>query len=113
MYITYSRINRFIEKEMIYIKFRNQRYLTVGVNTSINLPLQLFIWQCISEMTVEKDYLQIFKCSCFDGKQTIEHIQEEPEYKARYLLNADTIFVGKIYVIDNGRYTTMMLAEEY
>ena len=95
------------------IKFKNQRYLTSGVNSKVNLPLQLFMWQLIDELEVEKDYLQIFKCGYSKGKQTIEHIQEEPEYKARYLLNADTIFIGKIYVIDNGQYTTMMLAEEY
>ena len=100
-------------KGVIKIKFKNQRYLTVGVKTNVSLPLQLLMWQLIDELDGEKDYLQVFKCRCSEGKQKIEHVQEEPEYKERYLLNADTIFIGKIYVIDNGQYTTMMLAEEY
>ena len=98
---------------MIKIKFKNQRYLTAGVKTNVSLPLQLLMWQLIDELDGEKDYLQIFKCSGYDGKQKIEHVQEEPEYRKEYLLCADTLFIGKIFVIDDGQHSTMMLAEEY
>ena len=98
---------------MVKIKFNNARYITSGISSEVDISLQLFMWQCISRMKVPKDYLQIFKCSNFEGQQEIEHIQEEPEYKKRYLLKADAFFIGKIYVIDNGQYTVMMLAEEY
>ena len=47
------------------------------------------------------------------GKQKITHIQEEPEYKKEYLLEAGTIFIGKIFAIDDGDHSTMLLAEEY
>ena len=76
--------NRFIEKEVIKIKFKNKRYLTVGVKNNVNLPLQLLMWQLIDELDGEKDYLQVFKCSGYDGKQKIEHVQEEPEYYKEY-----------------------------
>ena len=93
---------------------KNKRYITRGVSENIALPLQLFMWQCIDELDISKDYLQIFKCSMSDKKQKIEHIQEEPEFKKEYLFYTDTpIFVGKIFVIDDGTHSTMLLAEEY
>jgi len=56
----------------------------------------------------------VFTCSGFDGKQKITHIQEEPEYKREYLLQTDaSIFIGKIFVIDDEAHSTMLLAEEY
>lgn len=61
-----------------------------------------------------KEYLQVFKLAKENGNQKITHIQENPEYKREYLLNSDTpFFVGKIYVIDDEQYSTMLLAEEY
>ena len=80
----------------------------------MSLSLQYFMWQCIDELDVPKDYLQVFKCTAYDGKQKLIHIQEEPEYQREYLFNTDApIFIGKIYVIDNEVYSTMMLSEEY
>ena len=94
--------------------FENKRYITRGVSQKVDLPLQLFMWQCIDELDVPKDYLQVFKLSVADGKQKIKHIQEESEFKREYLLNADTpVLVCKIFVIDDGSHSTMLLAEEY
>ena len=96
------------------MRFNNRRYITKGVSDNVDLLLQIFMWQCIDELDGPKDYLQVFKCSMSDSKQKIEHIQEEPEYKREYLLNADTpIFIGKIFVIDDDTHSTMLLAEEY
>ena len=72
------------------------------------------MWECTDRLNVPKDYLQVFKCTAFDGKQKLIHIQEEPEYKREYLFLTDApFFIGKIYVIDNGFYSVMMLSEEY
>lgn len=80
----------------------------------MSLLLQLFMWECIDRLNVPKDYLQVFKCTAFDGKQKLIHIQEEPEYKREYLFLTDApFFIGKIYVIDNEFYSVMMLSEEY
>lgn len=80
----------------------------------MSLSLQLFLWQCIDELDVPKDYLQVFKCTMYDGKQKIVHIQEVPEYRREYLFNTDApIFIGKVYIIDNDVYSTMTLSEEY
>ena len=98
--------------------FKNQKFITRGVNSEVSIILQLFMWQCIEEMPLSKDYLQVFECTLEDGKQRITHTQEffdKPEYKQEYLLKlADTpIFIGKIFVIDDGDHSTMLLASEY
>ena len=95
--------------------FKNQKFITRGVNSEVSIILQLFMWQCIEEIPLSKDYLQVFECTLEDGKQKIIHTQEEPEFKREYLLKlSDTpIFIGKIFVIDDGDHSTMLLASEY
>ena len=95
--------------------FKNEKYVTKGVNSEVSLLLQLFMWQCIEEMPPPKDYLQVFKYTLEAGKQKIIHYQEQPEYKKEYLLDiADTpFFVGKIFVIDDGNHSTMLFPSEY
>jgi hypothetical protein len=96
------------------MRFKNTRLITAGVDLKVSPLLQLFLWHCIDAMPPPKDYLQIFNCTIFDGKQKITHIQEEPEYKREYLLNSDIpIFIGKIFVIDDKTHSTMLLASEY
>ena len=58
----------------------------------MSLLLQLFMWQRIDELNISKDYLQVFNCTMYDGKQKITHIQEVPEYKREYLLSTGTPF---------------------
>ena len=96
------------------MKFENRRYITKGVDSSVPLLTQLFIWECIDTLDCPKDYLQVFKCSAYGGMQRIIHIQEQPEYRKEYLLKSDApVFVGKIFAIDDGEQSTMLLAEEY
>ena len=101
-------------KERYDMRFKNRRLITAEVDDRVSPLLQLFLWHCIDAMPPPKDYLQIFNCTIFDGKQKITHIQEVPEYKREYLLDVDTsFFVGKIFVIDDETHSTMLLAEEY
>ncbi len=95
--------------------FKNKRFITQGVSSQVSLLLQLFMWKCIDEMPPPKDYLQVFEFTLEDNKQKIIHSQEEPDYNREYLLKlADTpIFIGKIFVIDDGDHSTMLLASEY
>ena len=61
------------------MSFQGQRYLTKGVQTTIPLELQLFMWKLIEELSEPKDYLQVFRLSVSDnGNQHIIHEQEEP-----------------------------------
>ena len=93
--------------------FSKEKYLTRGVQAEIPLELQLFMWECITNMLDPKDYLQVFRLSVSDGVQIVAHEQEEPEYSKKYRLNTGTSVTQKVYVIDEGEYSTMLLAEEY
>ena len=92
--------------------FQNTRYLTRGVQSEIPIELQLFMWGCI-ESVPEPDYLQIFRLEPMKTMQKIIHEQEEPEYLKEYLLKSDDPITAKIYIIDDGEHSTMLLAKEY
>ena len=89
------------------------RYITRGVQSEIPIVLQIFMWNCISAVPEPTDYLQIFRLSECHGKQRIIHEQEGPEFKREYLLVFPDPINAKVYVIDDGDYCTMLLAEEY
>lgn len=96
--------------------FDKARYRTRGIEVEVSQLMQAYLWKCIEDLKIEKDYLQVFRCSASNGVEKIIHEQEVPQYKKthRILLN-DNIkpFTGKIFVIDDGDYSTMLLAEEY
>ena len=93
--------------------FDNQRYLTRGVQDSVPLELQLFLWECIDKMPEPKDYFQIFELNDIGDMQHIVHKSEQPEYKMNYFIPMIQPVTAKIYVIDSEEYSTMLLAEEY
>ena len=45
--------------------------------------------------------------------QQIEHRQEVPEYNQVYQLRSINPIEQNIFIIDEGEYATMLLAEEY
>jgi hypothetical protein len=99
---------------------KNNRYVTRGVNTEVDIRLQLIMWSMIDNLNekgnIEVDYLQVFKLRKEGDSMVIEHSQEEPEYKEVYSLELDDVEIDskiKIYVIDSGEYSTMLLPEEY
>lgn len=93
--------------------FNNSRYLTKGVQEKISLELQIFMWECIDNLSDPKDYLQVFNLSVVGSLQRITHTSENPEYKMEYLIPSEKPITEKVYVIDDGDHSTMLLAEEY
>ena len=93
--------------------FTNERYLTCGVDSTIPLELQLFMWECVERMQCTKDYLQVFELTASGPMQSISHSSEEPEYHRVYLIPSDAPITAKVYIIDDGDHSTMLLAEEY
>ncbi len=94
--------------------FKNSRYATRGINAEIPLALQLILWKMIDDMEVaRKDYLQVFTLSTENGEQKIIHEQEQPDYRKEYVFSTDRLVNSKIFVIDDGDHSTMLLAEEY
>ena len=97
-------------------KFSNARYVTRGINSSLDFYQQNLFWKLIDELNIEQDYLQVFKLHCSEEGTKILHKQEEPLYAKEYKLK--TLLLDKkaedtIFVIDNGEYSTMMFANEY
>lgn len=90
-----------------------KRYLTCGVDSTIPLELQLFLWKCVERMPAPKDYLQVFELKPVGKLQSITHSSEEPNYHMEYLLPLDTPIADKVYIIDDGDHSTMLLASEY
>ncbi|WP_059350303.1 DUF960 family protein [Bacillus coahuilensis] len=60
------------------------------------------------------DYLQTFDVSTNGTTTYITHIQEEPNYRKQLMLTqVNNNFKGKVFIIDDGKCITVMLAEEY
>lgn len=93
--------------------FNSKRYLTRGVQAAIPFELQFFMWKCVDELPEPKDYFQIFRLTVQNGKQHISHESEQPEYHKEYDIEIVTPVTSKIYIIDDGTHSTMLLAEEY
>lgn len=100
--------------------FNNQRYMTKGIQLEIPIELQLFLWNCIDtlkEQGQELDYLQVFELTKerVDDVffQNIEHRQEVPEYSKTYRVSPKEMVNVKIFVIDDGTNSVMLLASEY
>ena len=96
------------------------RYVSRGINDEIPIDLQVFMWQLIEDLkdTIEDvDYLQVFTISTVDeseNKVRIIHSQEVPEYKKIWIFKAsEHCNEEKIFVIDDGTHSTMLLADEY
>ncbi|MBR4628281.1 MAG: DUF960 domain-containing protein [Ruminococcus sp.] len=91
----------------------NKRYLTCGVDNAIPQELQLFLWECVERMPASRDYLQVFELKPEGCLQSIAHSSEEPEYQMEYVIPMDNPIAEKVYVIDDGDHSTMLLSSEY
>lgn len=94
--------------------FKNPKYLTRSVQDTIPGWLVILLWHLIEIMRVErKDYLQVFHLSRMDTGQHITHTQEQPPYQYDLDVPCPDAVTAKIFVIDDGTHSTMLLAEEY
>ena len=88
-------------------------YLTCGVDSNIPLELQLFMWECVDQLPDPKDYLQVFELKPSGSMQSITHTSEEPAYHMEFLIPSEAPITEKLYIIDDGDHSTMLLASEY
>lgn len=95
--------------------FEGPRYVTRGIQERLSFELQMVLWDLIEKLKGEKDYLQVFSLKSLDEVSvTVIHSQECPVYSESYRLSPmKPIGDEKIFVIDNGEYSTMLFAEEY
>ncbi|MCI9978119.1 hypothetical protein JY742_18485 [Clostridioides difficile] len=95
--------------------FSNERYLTREVADRVPLEIQILMWNLVEEIEGEKDYLQVFEVIP-NGREFVEiiHKQEIPETTSNYIIkNIGIETKMKLYIIDNGQYSTMMFSHEY
>lgn len=94
--------------------FTNERYLTREVADRVLIDIQLLMWNLVEQIE-EKDYLQVFELTPKgNGVVEIIHKQEIPEVTSIYKIENNEIKNKmKLYIIDNGEYSTMMFSHEY
>ena len=92
-------------------------FRTIGIEESIPLVLQMYLWQLVFEVKKDRDYLQVFELKeeeIENGKvQVIIHSQEEPERSNTYYLTSPDPIISRIYIIEDSSYFTMLLSSEY
>ena len=123
----------------VWKMFDKKKYTTRTIAKTVDIRIQMFLWNLINKIDGEIDYFQIFKIEKNKDNIRIIHKQEEPEYEREYILNTEYIlksyydpnfsddefdddyydndsneeFSRTIYAIDDGEYATMLYAEEY
>ena len=98
--------------------FDNDRYITQAASLEIPPDLQALMWEMIDERKKRRkklDYLQVFNLEVgARGTQSLTHSQEAPAFKFELLIaGVAQPVTEKIYVIDDGDHSTMMLASDY
>ena len=108
-------------------KFRPEepRYMTKGIAEELPILYQILLWGIIDKLRdsgQRMDYLQVFRLKTTtnpdrEGKLlSITHSQERPRYEKEYILpvskDSESIS-GKIFVIDDAEYATMLWSDEY
>lgn len=88
---------------------------TQQVMEHIDWEVLLQLRTLILELTIEKDYLQIFYITKVDDEMIqIEHVQEIPEYRQFHLFKYKGLRNRtEIFIIDDDESITIMLADEY
>jgi hypothetical protein len=105
-------VNKVFEKE-------KNRFATSFIDNGVPIEIQSLIWSIIDELRVkrqeEMDYLQVFQLTIQDGFQIINNIQEQPfkEECFKVVLSKNKMLTTKIWVLDDGNYTTMLFPSDY
>ncbi|GAB6466315.1 TPA: hypothetical protein QCY76_003883 [Bacillus cereus] len=94
------------------------RYATKTVQNIIPLELQQFLWliiDCRKAAGDRLDYLQVFELRSNHEHQLVCNTQESPPLQLEYKfkLNSKGVINCNVWVIDNGKYATMLLPSDY
>lgn len=94
---------------------KENRYITRAVLDVVPIEINLLLYDLIDELTIEKDYLQIFELNLI-GNDIVEiiHKQEVPNYECSiYICNKKLKEKLKLYAVDSIEYSTLMFSYEY
>ncbi|ENQ3079541.1 DUF960 family protein [Bacillus sp. WLY-B-L8] len=95
-----------------------RRYVTTAVQNIIPLELQQFLWliiDCRKAAGDRLDYLQVFELRSDHEHQLVCNTQKYPPVQLEYKFKLDSkeVVTCKVWVIDNGKYATMLLPSDY
>lgn len=105
---------------------QSDKYLTIGVQSDIDIKLQIIMWLLLAELKahddIEEDYLQVFDLKPIEKDNThyqqVIHHQEVPSYEFSFAYEEKNPITEKVFIIrssheDGTPYYTMLLSSEY
>ncbi len=94
--------------------FKGKRYLTSQSVKAIPWVIILVLWEMVDGMRVKhKAREQLFELYATSQGQIICHMQQEHPYLYELELPCAEPVSAKVYIVDKGTYSIMMLADEY
>lgn len=102
--------------------FDKEKYITSHANEILPIELQIAMWQSIDQWRATRipiDYLQVFELSIenVNGRlmQVMVHSQEQPDKSETIRIECEAFepVNDKVYIIDDGEYSTMLMASDY
>jgi len=94
--------------------FKGKRYLTSRSVQEIPWVTILVLWEMIDGMRVKhRDREQLFELYATNHCQIICHMQQEHPYLYELELPCAKPVDAKVYIVDKGTYSIMMLADKY
>lgn len=89
-------------------------YATFKIMEALDVGTQNLLWMMADNMNTKvKDHLQVFDLSDCNGQQRIIHTQLNSEYSKEVLFKSQLPITATVYILSDGDYCTMMLADEY
>jgi len=94
--------------------FKGKKYITSKTVQTIPWIIILVLWEMVDSMMVkQKDYEQLFELYTTNQEQIICHMQQEHPYLYELELPCAKPVNAKLYIVDKGTYSIIMLADEY
>lgn len=95
------------------------RFNTIGIDVWLPREIKSLIWKKIDELNINNgiDYLHVFEFKVKNNCLIVEHRQEVPQYRKKYIIsdidNIHRLNGIIIFVVDDYDYSMMMLSSEY
>lgn len=100
--------------------FHSTKYATQSVADRVPVQLQIMLWTLIERKRLAGevlDYLQVFELSLYKvGGQSLQkviHRQEVPPFTEMHYFDVEEVYVGKVWVMDNRDYATMLFPSDH
>ena len=106
--------------------FDGRKYITRKANSKLPMVVQDLLWEMIERARdeTELDYLQVYDLKPHRVRvgsdpdkevfiQKVMHHQEQPHYSSETYLPITEPISDRVFIIDSGEYSTLLMADEY